>query len=991
MRLVDATIYGFGKWVDYSIDFGEDTFLTIYGENESGKSTIQRFILFMLFGLPPKQRKFYQPKTSSKMGGRLTVIDQEIGKYTIERLNDVRNGAAKCYTPDGSEYDEEWLQERLHGMNATTFQAIFSFSALDLSEIQLMKEEDMGEVLLGIGLTGSTHIHAIEKRLEQRLSDYFKPYGKKPEINQQLQKLDTLFNELTVMKNEEASYRNKKNAILELETDMESIKETLLQEKLDQLQLEKMIQAIPQMEEYIGYQQRLADFPEEIPFPEEGIERLAVLKDKLLPLKSEQKILVKNKETLLCEKAELEEANNAFPLEKVQQIQSFHTTYKGNKQELQRFQEQISKLDNELSIQLLELNIGLTLAELETLDLPFHLEKQWTDLKNEVEQIEREKQSNAESIQLAKTKQQYLQEQINELKSKLLPLEHRTELEAVIAKQQETVLLEKMQHDAAKRQKAWQHTKQKTNTRTRLVLTACLVAAIVFTVLLFIAENTMFVIGVVVSLCMGIIQWIWGKKSINDIESVLLSLPDDGNTSRISTEELLRAEQQIRTDQEYKNEIALLVEQLKDTAIQSTQFDEQKIVVEQREAKLFAKLDEQIHRYPFLAALDVAYWPELYHALKRFVRSAQQKKELTAEQDKLNKKLADFHDVLVTFFERHYETDRIPKTLIGKLELLDAEMEAYQVRKTQLSNTTKGLTAIQEKLQELLLSIETIESEQKHLFNIAKVEDEEAFYKQAKELKEQEELTVYSEKLAEQLTLLFSGEEWKELIQTKPSRSTVELQQETVKNRIDKLEADLEEKRKQLATITVEFNRLESSEAYSQTLHKFHAEKERLQKLAREWAVYKTAKELLSESKDNYRDKYLTKVMDKTSEFFFEITEGKYLQVYPPSEDRLFTVEHVSHIHYTVNELSQGTMNQLYVALRFAISDVMSENMPFPFLVDDAFVHFDGPRMKQVKRLLDRITKKHQLILFTCKNEVAGEFDSYNLLKLTNAVPLMEK
>jgi len=147
MKLLRATIYGFGKWVDYELDFSNQSLIALYGENESGKTTIQRFLLFMLFGMPPKQRKFYQPKTSSKMGGRLTILDESIGEYTIERLGDTRNGAAICYTPDGEEHGESWLSLRLSGVDEKTYRSIFSFSALDLSKLQDVKEEESSEVL----------------------------------------------------------------------------------------------------------------------------------------------------------------------------------------------------------------------------------------------------------------------------------------------------------------------------------------------------------------------------------------------------------------------------------------------------------------------------------------------------------------------------------------------------------------------------------------------------------------------------------------------------------------------------------------------------------------------------------------------------------------------------------------------------------------------------------------------------------------------------
>src|SRR5699024_6107018 len=171
-----ANINGFGNWVDESIDFENESFICIYGENETGKSTLHQFILFMLFGFTPKQRAFYHPKTSSRMGGRILIMDEAFGEITIERFDGVRNGQALCFTPDGNEYTEDWLKKRLHGMTYQTYHSIFSFSAEDLYGIQTMSEADLGEVLLGIGLTGSKNIFAIEKELDNQMGALFKPF-----------------------------------------------------------------------------------------------------------------------------------------------------------------------------------------------------------------------------------------------------------------------------------------------------------------------------------------------------------------------------------------------------------------------------------------------------------------------------------------------------------------------------------------------------------------------------------------------------------------------------------------------------------------------------------------------------------------------------------------------------------------------------------------------------------------------------------------------
>src|SRR5699024_10683687 len=111
MKILKAEIYGFGKWVDQSFDFSSSSFLSFYGENESGKSTLQQFFLFIMFGLPPKKRQFFESKYSSRFGGVLHIEhEQEI--YMIERTK----SGVRVLTKDGEE-EEGLLQDILYGLS----------------------------------------------------------------------------------------------------------------------------------------------------------------------------------------------------------------------------------------------------------------------------------------------------------------------------------------------------------------------------------------------------------------------------------------------------------------------------------------------------------------------------------------------------------------------------------------------------------------------------------------------------------------------------------------------------------------------------------------------------------------------------------------------------------------------------------------------------------------------------------------------------------
>src|SRR5699024_4070870 len=126
----------------------------------------------------------------------------------------------------------------------------------------------------------------------------------------------------------------------------------------------------------------------------------------------------------------------------------------------------------------------------------------------------------------------------------------------------------------------------------------------------------------------------------------------------------------------------------------------------------------------------------------------------------------------------------------------------------------------------------------------------------------------------------------------------------------------------------------------------------------------------LKNTKNKFHKKYMNYVIEKASHYFNIITKSKYVAIYPPQKNKTFPVETELRTRFTIDQLSQGTIDQLYVALRIAISTVMSEKYSVPFIIDDAFVHFDNKREQAVMRLLEEITKEQKVILFTVKKNI---------------------
>jgi uncharacterized protein YhaN len=989
MKLVHATIYGFGKWVDFHLDFTNDSFVTIYGENESGKTTIQRFLMFMLFGLPPKERDFYQPKTSSKMGGILTVSDPQIGEYTIERLHEVRNGAAKCYTSDGNEHDESWLQKQLSGINKATYQAIFSFSALELTAIQGMSEDDLSEVLLGIGLTGSAQIQKIEKRLEQKVNEYFKPNGKNPFVNQQLAKLDLIQQDLIDYQQEEAAYREKKNLILSIQDDLNALIDTIKDEREQLYQLEKIIQVLPQLEEYNENQAKLTTLPKQIPFPEDGRKRYETLKEKQLPLMSEITVLKNNQERLNQEILELEQQITDVSTREISQILQRATFYHSQEIELQKLRETINRTRDDINSTLTDLHIGLSFHEILQLNLPFHLEQHWNKLKSETEKFSREYEALNKSLQLTESRKKVLVEQKNSITAKLLPISERKDLEDLIDMAKENKVLESLQYEAVKEKQSWEKRKKKSAKVANILLGISSLLAVCLIVMTVLTSHQLYLNIALISIVFGIVQWLWNKKAAKRMEWIVRKAFPTHQVVSTSSEGIRHAEERLEKDATFIQELQLLEEKLKDCELQKNGYLEQKILLDNQEADFRREIVFQEELYPFLQHIEVAYWPDLYHSLKAIIQEMKKLTQLQNELQEIQEKITEFQELVNHHFEINpYET--VPKTLSGKLDMLESELEKYKDIEREIQQKKNLLENIIEQLQKIKAQHMTVEREIKALWQLASVDNEEGFYQKYKEVIEQSELIVACKTIKAQTVSYFPKDKWEELVKSPPNRSAIELRMNEVRESIKQNEAIKENKMQLLAEERAAFKRLESSEVYSSLLHQFQQEEERLRKLAVEWAVYKTAKELLSETKNRYREKYLSRVMQKTLSFFKTLTDGSYQMVFPPADGRPFIVEDQNHIRYSVKELSQGTINQLYISLRLAISEVMGEEITVPFIIDDAFVHFDEARLNRMIKILEGMSNNHQILLFTCKQEVLDEIGEKNRIMLTNPVPLME-
>ena len=106
------------------------------------------------------------------------------------------------------------------------------------------------------------------------------------------------------------------------------------------------------------------------------------------------------------------------------------------------------------------------------------------------------------------------------------------------------------------------------------------------------------------------------------------------------------------------------------------------------------------------------------------------------------------------------------------------------------------------------------------------------------------------------------------------------------------------------------------------------------------------------------------------------LTDGKYTKINLESEESISA--DTANIKKW-NELSRGTKEQLYLALRLGYASNYSKDKTtlksngradLPLIIDDAFVNFDYTRTHNAIKCLIDFSKTNQILFFTCHTDV---------------------
>jgi uncharacterized protein YhaN len=120
---------------------------------------------------------------------------------------------------------------------------------------------------------------------------------------------------------------------------------------------------------------------------------------------------------------------------------------------------------------------------------------------------------------------------------------------------------------------------------------------------------------------------------------------------------------------------------------------------------------------------------------------------------------------------------------------------------------------------------------------------------------------------------------------------------------------------------------------------------------------------------ERYRQENQGPIVSRASELFPRLTTGRYsgLRVgFGDDDEAVLLAVRGDGATVGVEALSDGTRDQLYLALRLAsLERYALANEPLPLVLDDVLVHSDDDRARAALAVLGEVAEKTQVLFFT--------------------------
>ena len=258
--------------------------------------------------------------------------------------------------------------------------------------------------------------------------------------------------------------------------------------------------------------------------------------------------------------------------------------------------------------------------------------------------------------------------------------------------------------------------------------------------------------------------------------------------------------------------------------------------------------------------------------------------------------------------------------------------------------------------------------------------DQEEFKAIARQVQERRDLERKVSEMHELEPLLTNddGQPYRSELEATPNEETVARVQQ-LQDEEKQLQITLNQLHEEQGNLRRQQAEFEKSGQALELHSKINVIEEQLDSDARRWAVLTIARDIFERTREEFQRERQPALMQAASRYLSELTLGRYTAVRAvigEKEQNLEIIEGEAHAKRP-NELSRGTAEQLYLAMRFAlIEEYARKAEPMPVVLDDILVNFDPERATAACRVIMDLSERFQILFLTCHPETIAMFES---------------
>ena len=1017
MKIKTIDIDGFGVWNGLKIEDLTDNTTVVYGPNEAGKTTLMQFVRAVLYGYTPERRKKYLPPVNGgKPGGRLLLADS-VGQFLAHRTASIMDvpedtGPLTIVDDRGEQRDPMKLADLLAGVDEPTYNNVFAIGLKEIQELGSLDETAAADYLykLTSGLDRVSLIDVLREVNEAReglLASGEEQPSKIPSLLERRGELRKTIDEQVATTGRWSDVATLRQTLADEAAELErQIGEIEAGSHVVRAALD--VQNVWNMRADLLRQLELLKDVRQL--PDKAVEKLDACLKRIGQCRTRLAKLAGRRNRYRKEVASLE--INRLLLNHASRIEALHDQSQwiiALENQLLKLREEVKRLDDEIdaAVNGFSKSAGGQSKSLDELprETVAVLRRPSQAIREENEKLEKAKQ---EADEAKRAFDQAVAQYDSAGRSKQVPDLNRAiqEAENKVSLLKRRLQVEERLDQLGRRREELKFDSEELHqydeAPVRITALLGLVFAVGVALLLF-------------GLVGGSVNWVssgwpWAmfgsvfvlaaiggkllierhsEDNITDthrhLEQLRMQLAD-ANRERDEIDAELPSSGGSLDSRLREAEIELRdLERLIPVRTERESAEQRHKAAQLRLAAAQEAVKEAKHRWR--NALRSVGLPEDFAPMKvkAVVRSNAGVLDLRRRRDSRKDELDQREREMMILNSRIQQIlDDVRMTSAGDKPLL--RIRDLVAALTKEKETLELRTQVEKKLRRLtkergrvVLFLRKAERRRQALLARAGVDDDKSFRKVAADAERAADLRRQQSELTLRIRQQLAGQFTEESIAV-----VFESEGRDIRPGWDRRQKELQEIRAKLAHIherrgacTHEMQAMAADKQLSFTLQELDEVERDLAASIRRWKVLTVIGQVLEVVRKRFETDRQPQTLREASEYLHRLTGGHYRRVWMPLDGRTLVVETDKGESLSLDLLSRGTREAVFIALRLAlVTSFARRGTTLPLVLDDVLVNFDSGRVRAAAEVLcDFARSGHQIIMFTCHEHITDIFE----------------